>query len=222
MNTVLTIAVHPDDETLGCGGTMLRHKEKGDDIHWMIVTAMKAPGGYHAETISERNREIEKVSHSYGFTGIHMLDFATRFLDQVPMNDIIVSMSKVIQAIQPNIIYLPFREDVHSDHQFAFKAAYSCTKSFRYPFLKRILMMETISETEFTPPLSGSVFAPNVFIDITKYFHKKIETMKIYRSELDQHPFPRSVENIESLAMLRGAMAGCQYAEAFMLLREIL
>lgn len=222
MNTVLTIAVHPDDETLGCGGTMLRHKDEGDDIHWMIVTAMKAPGGYHTEAISERNQEIEKVSHSYGFTGIHKLDFATRFLDQVPMNDIIVSMRKVIQAIQPNIIYLPFRHDVHSDHQFAFKAAYSCTKSFRYPFLKRILMMETISETEFTPPLSGSVFAPNVFIDITKYFHKKIETMKIFRSELDQHPFPRSVENIESLAKLRGATAGCQYAEAFMLLKEIL
>ena len=81
--------------------------------------------------------------------------------------------------------------------------------------------MEIISETDLAPPMGGSVFAPNVFVDITKYFSKKLEAIKIYSSELNRHPFPRSAENIESLAKLRGASAGCRYAEAFMLLKEI-
>ena len=82
-------------------------------------------------------------------------------------------------------------------------------------------MMETISETEFAPPLGGRVFMPNVFVDISEHFPMKIKIMQIYQSELERHPFPRSLENIESLAKLRGATAGCNYAEAFMLLKEI-
>lgn len=222
MNTVLTIAVHPDDETLGCGGTLLRHKKSGDAINWLIVTAMKASCGYEPAAISARNKEIQKVYRSYGFDSVHQLNFATKGLDREPISELIAAIGKVIQAVRPSIIYLPFKDDVHTDHQMVFKAAYSCTKTFRYPFLKRILMMETISETEFAPPLSGWVFAPNVFVDVTNHFHKKIETMKIYRSELGRHPFPRNVENIESLAKLRGASAGCRFAEAFMLLKEIM
>ena len=82
-------------------------------------------------------------------------------------------------------------------------------------------MMETISETEFAPPLGGQVFVPNVFVDISEHFPMKIKIMQIYQSELKHHPFPRSLENIESLAKLRGATADCHYAEAFMLLKEI-
>ena len=132
------------------------------------------------------------------------------------------AIGKVIQAVRPSIIYLPFKNDVHTDHQTVFKATCSCTKTFRYPFLKKVLMMETISETEFAPPLSGWTFAPNVFVDITKHFHQKIQIMNIYRSELGRHPFPRSVENMESLAKIRGVSAGCRFAEAFMLLKEIM
>jgi LmbE family N-acetylglucosaminyl deacetylase len=222
LKRVLTIAVHPDDETLGCGGTLLRHKANGDAIHWLIVTAMKKSRGYEPEVISKRNQEIEKVSREYGFDSVQKLDFETKFLDQAPLNDLVGAIARALHAVRPHTIYLPFNNDVHSDHQTAFKAAYSCTKTFRYPFLRRILMMETISETEFAPPLGGHVFMPNVFVNITEHFPMKIKVMKMYRSELEHHPFPRSIENIESLAKLRGASAGCNYAEAFMLLKEIL
>ena len=81
--------------------------------------------------------------------------------------------------------------------------------------------METLSETEFAPSLKENSFIPNVFCDITDYIHKKLEIMKIYKSELSAHPFPRSINNIKSLSMFRGASSGCDYAESFMLLKEI-
>ena len=137
------------------------------------------------------------------------------------MEELIKKISHVINNVKPNIIYLPFRGDVHSDHKYLFEAAYSCTKSFRFPFIKKIYMMETLSETEFSLTLPSEYFAPNVFVNISNFINKKIEIMKIYESEIGLHPFPRSEANIEALAMYRGSIAGFKYAESFMLLREI-
>ena len=81
--------------------------------------------------------------------------------------------------------------------------------------------METLSETEFAPPLAESTFAPNSFVDITEYIEQKINIIKIYRGETAPPPFPRSLENLKSLATIRGGAAGCRYAESFMLLKEI-
>ena len=82
-------------------------------------------------------------------------------------------------------------------------------------------MMETLSETEFAPSTKEDSFIPNVFIDISEFFEKKIEIMKVFESEISEHPFPRSIRNLEALATLRGSTAGCEYAESFVLLKEI-
>ena len=127
----------------------------------------------------------------------------------------------MFRQVEPNIVYLPFKSDVHTDHQIAFKAAYSCTKTFRCPSTKKIIMMETLSETEFTPSTKEDSFIPNMFVDITDFIDRKIEIMNIYKSELADHPFPRSEKNILALATVRGATAGCEYAESFMIVKEI-
>ena len=142
-------------------------------------------------------------------------------VDEYGMSSLIDKISNVINTIKPNIIYLPFKGDVHSDHRKIFEASYSCTKSFRYPFIKKIYMMEILSETEFAPSTKEDSFIPNTFVDISAYFEKKIEIMKIFKSEISMHPFPRSERNLKSLATLRGATAGCEYAESFVLLKEI-
>lgn len=85
---------------------------------------------------------------------------------------IISKIKEILQSVKADIIYVPNRSDVRSDHRIAFKSAYSCTKSFRYPFVKRILMYETLSETEFAPSLPENVFLQNVFVDISDYFEK--------------------------------------------------
>ena len=137
------------------------------------------------------------------------------------MSELISKISSIVNKVKPNIIYLPFKGDVHSDHKYIFDAAYSCTKVFRYPFIKKIYMMETLSETEFSLSTKEDSFVPNVFVDISEYMDRKIEAMKIYESEMGDHPFPRSERNLRALATYRGATSRCNYAESFMLLKEI-
>lgn len=218
---VLVVAVHPDDETLGCGGTLLKHQNIGDEINWLIITEAKEKDGFSKESINKRSKEIEKVAQLYSFKNIINLKLPTMRIDELSMSTLISKISVVFKEIKPEIIYLPFKSDVHSDHRVVFDATYSCTKSFRYPFIKKVYMMETLSETEFTPSTTDDTFIPNVFIDITPYLDKKIEIMKIYKSEIGEHPFPRSKKNIKALATIRGASSGCEYAESFMLLKEI-
>lgn len=217
-NRVLVIAVHPDDETLGCGGTLLKHKANGDEIHWLICTEVNIENNFY----SVREKEIQEVEKIYGFESVQKLKLKTMRIDQYTMSELIEKISNAINNIQPSIIYLPFKSDIHSDHRKIFEASYSCTKSFRYPFIQKIYMMETLSETEFAPSTKEDSFIPNVFVDITNFMDKKVEIMKIFKSEMSEHPFPRSERNIKALATLRGATSDCNYAEGFVLLKEII
>ena len=217
-NKVLIVAVHPDDETLGCGGTLLRHKANGDEIHWLICTTIDENHSYY----KTREKEIEKVSKAYEFDSIHNLRLKTMQIDEYTISELVGKISNVINDVEPNIIYLPFKGDVHSDHRIIFEAAYSCTKSFRYPFIKKILMIETLSETEFAPSTKEDGFIPNVFVDISQYMEKKLEIMRVFESEIGEHPFPRSERNLRALGTLRGAICSCEYAESFILLKEII
>ena len=221
MNKILIIAVHPDDETLGCGGTLLKHKANGDDIHWVVATDIKEANGFTKASIDKRENELKEVESLYDFNSVHRLGLSTMRVDEYSMSELITKISTVINEVRPNIIYLPFKGDVHSDHRHIFDAAYSCTKSFRYPFIKKIYMLETLSETEFAPSTKEDSFIPNVFIDISGFMEKKLKIMNIFKSEMGEHPFPRSERSLLALATLRGATSGCEYAESFVLLKEI-
>lgn len=219
---VLFIAVHPDDETLGCGGTILKHRDNGDEIYWLIITAptKNHPYGFSDEFIVSREKLVIKVSQCYGFTRVLSLGYPTQLLHRVDLRDLIISIDTIITEIKPNIIYMMFNKDVHSDHRVTFDAVYSCTKSFRKPYIEKIYMFEALSETEFAPAIQGNTFVPNVYVDITKYMDKKKEIMAMYDTELMEEPYPRSLSSIEALARYRGTRAGVKYAEAFMLLYE--
>lgn len=221
LKKILVVAVHPDDETLGCGGTILKHKAAGDAVYWLIVTSITEENGFAASVVEARQQEIITISAMYGFDGVFELNFPTIQLDNIPFSILIRGISNVIATVEPDTVYLPFKGDVHTDHLKVFQAAYSCTKVFRCPFIKKIIMMEILSETEFAPCLTGESFTPNMFVDITDFLGKKIDLMKIYKSEIFKHPFPRSEKNIKALALYRGATAGCKYAESFMILKEI-
>lgn len=204
MKKVLVIAVHPDDETLGCGGTLLRHKSSGDSIHWLIITSIDKTHKMY----QKREQEIKQVSNAYQFDSIHRLDLPTMRVDCTPLSELVESISNVIKKVKPNVLYLPFCYDAHSDHRAVFQAAFSCTKSFRYPFITQVYMMETLSESDFAPALPHTSFVPNVFVDISDFINKKCEIMQIYESECGVPPFPRSVENLKALALYRGCTMG--------------
>ena len=143
----------------------------------------------------------------------------TTLLDQVPKSDLVNKFSKLAHQEHFNKMYLPFRNDAHSDHKIVYDSAITLAKSFRYKSLESIYVYETISETEygFKPSLN---FNPNLFIDISKFLKQKISIMNVYKNEILEFPFPRSEDCIESLAKLRGSQIDCNAAEAFMIIKE--
>ena len=221
MKKVIVISAHPDDETLGAGGTLLKHKNDGDQIFWLIVTNISEGQGFSSDRVHSRQIEIDKVSAIFGFEQVFKLDYPTMTLSSSSLLTLVPKISEVFSKVQPEIIYTLNRSDAHSDHRVLFDAVMACTKSFRYPFIKRVLMYECISETEFAPALSEKAFLPNYFVEITEYMTIKLEIMEIFESELGEHPFPRSLENIKALATYRGASVGVKYAEAFQLIKFI-
>lgn len=216
---IIVIAPHPDDETLGVGGTLLRKKAEGATIAWVIVTTISKESGWSEEQVKQRDDEINRITQLYDFDEVYALNFQTTQLDTIPMSDIVTAISGVFKSFRPEEVFVPHPSDVHTDHRIVFNAVSACTKWFRYPSVKRVLAYETLSETDFGLG-TDQALRPNVFLDVTKFLDKKIEAMDIYSSEVGDFPFPRSHEAIRALATLRGAASGFKAAEAFELLRE--
>mgnify|MGYP001180458980 CR=1 FL=1 len=218
---ILVIAPHPDDETLGCGGTILKHISDGDTVYWLIITAISVESGYKQEHIKKRKKEIAAVNKLYGFKDLFELNYPPSELDDFPVKNLIDSFSKIIGKVKPHTIYIPYFGDIHSDHRVVCDVALSCVKSFRINYVKKIICYETISETEFNLKGSDYSFNPNLWINIEKFLNKKIKIFKIYESEISKHPFPRSEKNLHSLASIRGSNVGLKSAESFMILKDI-
>ena len=218
---ILAISVHPDDETLGCGGTLLKHQSKGDEVFWLNLTEVTQELGYSDEYIKSREKQIKIVISEYQFREYFDLKLPTTKIHTIDFGELMLKISAVIQKIQPEIVYIVNRSDIHTDHAISSRAIISATKSFRNPFIKRILMYEVVSETEIAPPLPENLFVPNVYSDISDFLERKIAIMKIYKSEVLAPPLPRSIENIRALATYRGATVSVRYAEAFMLIKDL-
>lgn len=217
---VLVVSPHPDDETLGAGGTILRLKEEGNKIFWLNITGM-TKGGIFSEEMQERRKEqLKKIEDFYKFEGTYNLNLPTAQLDSYNTSDAIDKIREVFTKVQPEMLILPDYNDAHSDHKKVFEWCYSCSKVFRFPYIKKIMTMEIVSETDFGKP--ENPFIPNFYVDITEYLEEKINALNIYDTELGEPPFPRSIEHVKALAIVRGAAAGVKYAEAFRMIKYIM
>ncbi len=220
---ILVISVHPDDETLGCGGTLLKHSSDGDKIFWLIVTQAHEPQ-WTAEVITQKAKEVERVAKAYGIEKYFKLGFPAARLDTVVQIELIAAIRRVVSEVLPQIVYLIHSGDVHTDHHAVFTATMSALKPFYMNKfnVRRILSYETLSSTDAAPQTLDRLFVPNVFSDITPYIDSKIEIMSLYETEVQADPLPRGPSAIRALARYRGATVGVEYAEAFMLIRELM
>jgi LmbE family N-acetylglucosaminyl deacetylase len=217
MKKILVIAPHPDDEVLGCGGvlSLLKNKKK----YWLVITKMHEKDGYLSSQIIKREKEIKKISSILNFRKVINLGFRASNLNKDQLNLLINKMSDIIKFIKPDTIFAPYLHDSHSDHFFTTYSLNHILKSFRYPFIKKCYLYETLSETNLVSPKKKR-FVPNAYFNISTVLNKKIQLMKIYKSEIKKHPFPRSAKAIKSLAVIRGSESGYNYAEAYELILE--
>jgi LmbE family N-acetylglucosaminyl deacetylase len=214
---ILIIAPHPDDEVLGCGGTIANHTKRRDEVHLCIVTKGYTPD-WSKEFLKNRPKEVEKANKILGIKKTYFLDYPTVKLDTIPQKELNESISNVVNEVDPDIVYIPHKGDLNKDHRLVFETSLVVTRPGNHK-IKRILSYETLSETEWGQPIEP--FIPNVYVDISETFVTKIEAMNAYESELKQYPHPRSLEIIEALAKKRGSEVGVKFAEAFMLVREL-
>jgi LmbE family N-acetylglucosaminyl deacetylase len=219
---VAVVAPHPDDETLGCGGTLLRHLALGDRVHWVVFTSIATDLGFTEESVHLRDAEIIHVSEAYGFASTHRLDFPAMHLDRIPKADMVDALGSVVKELGVHTLYVPYRNDAHTDHAAVFDACSACAKTFRYPSVRSVRAYETLSETEYGLKPEDPGFRPNLFVDIASFLDRKLEIMSIYSTEVSPFPFPRSDVALRAQAQLRGAQCGASAAEAFMVLKEII
>lgn len=215
---ILVIAPHADDEVLGCGATIAKYAKLGAEVHVCIVTKAYTPD-WSEEFIYKRKEEIAAVASILQISSVRCLDYPTVKLDTIPQKDLNESIMKVVHELQPQIVFIPGKNDLNKDHRIVFEAALVATRPQNGSSIHKLLSYEVLSETEWGMPLGS--FEPNVFEDVTLTIDKKIEAMRAYASEVQSPPHPRSLEAIKVLARKRGFEVGINYAEAFSLVREV-
>ena len=217
---VLFIAPHPDDETIGAGGAILRHRALSHDVFWCVVTKGYAPA-WPEEILRRAGEQIDSVGSFYGFKKIYRLGFPTVKLNTIPHMELCDAIQNVIKEIQPDIIYTTSRNDANLDHRIVYDCTLVATRPLPGNVVHRVLSYEIGYTNHYGVPSGSAMFQPNVFIDISKYLEMKLEAMNFYETELRLWPHPRNIESIRLLAHERGMCVGYEAAECFELVREL-
>tara|TARA_B100000795_G_C22799213_1_gene440928 strand:- start:1123 stop:1806 length:684 start_codon:yes stop_codon:yes gene_type:complete len=219
-NSVLVVAAHPDDEAIGCFGTLLKHHKFGDKINIIFLTDGVSSRGTSEKLKAERKKNCLKVLRIIGLKNknVFFLDYPDNMMDTVPLLDVVKDIEKIKQKIKPNILYTHFSNDLNIDHRVAYQAAVTASRPTTNETVKKIFCFEVLSSTEWSDK-NKQIFSPNYFVDISKFIHKKLKALKIYDKEIKKSPNARSLENIKNLASIRGSAIGTYHAEAFFIER---
>lgn len=217
---ILIVAPHPDDEVLGCGGTIAKHVALGNEVYVCIVTRGVEPL-FSEEQVETVREECRKANNILGVKGIEFLDFPAAMLEEVPRHKLNDAIANVINTVKPEEVYIPHRGDMQLDHKMIVDAAMVALRPKYEHVVNRLYAYETPSETGWDIPNETNAFIPNVYNDISNYIETKVRALECYNSQLGTYPNPRSVKAVGALAMYRGSTVNVQYAESFELIREI-
>jgi N-acetylglucosamine malate deacetylase 1 len=226
-NNVLVVAAHPDDEVLGCGGTIAKHIKQGDQVNVLIL----AEGVTSRALQRERQKaqpELSKLAEAahrahaiLGSTTLTLHDFPDNRMDSCDLLDVVKVIELAIKQHQPDIIYTHQQGDLNIDHQVTHQAVVTAARPLPSNQTKRLLFFEVASSTEWQIANAVNYFMPNWFVDISETLAAKLEALEAYASEMRSFPHPRSITALEHLARWRGAIVGVTAAEAFMLGRNL-
>ena len=219
---ILVVAAHPDDEVLGCGGTMARHVNYGDKVHVVFMSdGVSSRVSAKDNEENERRKCANKASEILGAQPPIFLNFPDNRMDEVALLDIVQSLEGVIYKIKPDVVYTHHLGDLNIDHQITHKAVITACRPQPEFSVKEIYAFEVLSSTGWNSSTIENVFIPNTFVDITRVWKKKTDALHCYNNELRDFPHARSYKGVETLAIYRGVSIGVEYAEAFNLERKI-
>lgn len=227
MANVLVVAAHPDDEVLGCGGTIARRAAMGDEVTIAILAqgamsrAGKGDKGSYRREMKKLREDSRRASLILDAKQVVHFDFPDNRMDGVDFLDIVKTVEECMERYKPEILYTHHIGDLNIDHTLVAKAVLTAARPLPRSLVSEIYSFEVLSSSEWGLGGAGETFHPNCFVEIGSFLDKKLQAMSAYKAEIRDFPHPRSLEAIRALAARRGSQAGLKAAEGFGVLRKI-
>jgi LmbE family N-acetylglucosaminyl deacetylase len=222
---VLVVAAHPDDEVLGCGGTIARHVAEGDRVEVVFFTD-GVGSRYPAENSEFQTEQLvrsesgRRAAEILGIPSPICFGFPDNRLDAIDLLDLVKSVENVARRIQPSIVYTHWAGDLNVDHRLVFQSVITAFRPMADSSVTTIRSFEVPSSTEWGDQSLAQAFRPNLFVAIDRFLELKLRALNAYAQEMRPFPHPRSHAALEALARWRGAESGLDAAEAFVTIRE--
>jgi N-acetylglucosamine malate deacetylase 1 len=224
---IAVVAAHPDDEVLGCGGTIARHALEGDQVHVLILAegatsrlARRDRAGAE-DQLSQLAISARRANEILGTADLELLDFPDNRLDSVDLLDVVKAVELFFKKCQPQTIYTHWPHDLNVDHRIVSEAVQTACRPVPQSLQEQLLFFEIPSSTEWRVS-AGRLFEPTCFVDVSATLESKQRALSAYATEMRKWPHSRSVEAVEALAHWRGASVGAKAAEAFVLGRAVI
>ena len=217
---VLVVAPHPDDETLGVGGTIAKYSAQGDEVFVLMVSG-HLPPIYSPKAYEETVSEAYSAFSVLGVKKSEFLEIPATMIGDQPLHEVNARISKVVNDFNPHIVLCPY-PDRHIDHRLVFDSVMVATRPVGVgKDIEIVAAYETLSETHWNAPHIEPNFTPNWVVDISDHISEKLNALECYKSQISEFPGPRSIEAVEALAKFRGTQAGFGYGEGFHIVRMI-
>jgi LmbE family N-acetylglucosaminyl deacetylase len=224
--TILVLAAHPDDEVLGCGGTIARYAVEGHDVDIAIlgegITSRFADRDQAERAeVDHLHRHSRQVANLLGARNLSLFGLPDNRFDTVPILDVVKIIETLVSELKPHVVYTQHGGDLNVDHTVLYRATLTATRPMAGCPVREVYAYEVASSTEWAFQQFAPVFTPNVFQDITTTIDTKIEAMQLYQTEARPFPHPRSSEALRASARRWGTVVGVEAAEAFQLVRSV-
>ncbi|MBT5400051.1 PIG-L family deacetylase [bacterium] len=226
--TILVVVAHPDDEVLGCGASIAKWSDAGEEVHVLIMAEGETSRDINRNVKAKRveisllERSAKRAGKVLGVSSVKLFGFPDNRMDSLDRLDVIKVVEREINRLQPHTVVTHYCNDLNIDHRVVYEAVITACRPQPESTVRCLLSFEVPSSTEWQIPGASIPFQPNWFENVEVTIEKKLEALELYQSEMRTWPHARSLQNIEHLARYRGSSVGCEAAEAFMLLRTII
>lgn len=224
--TTLVIAAHPDDEVLGCGGTIAKLAGEGEEVHILILgegitSRYTDRADAQQSELDALRQDARRAAKILGASSVRQVTFPDNQFDTVPLLEIVKTLEDAVEELRPSTVYTQHGGDLNIDHEITFRATLTATRRVEGHPVETVHAYSMPSSTEWAHQSFEPIFRPNFFVDIGQTLETKIQAMSCYESESRPFPHPRSAEVLRAMALVWGSTAGLPAAEPFHTIRAI-